>query len=271
MAIFKAGDGAEIFYSLEGEGRTIVLIHGWSADSRSFYMLARLLRRDFRVLTYDLRGHGQSERVDYGLTMRRYAQDLRELMDYLGLEEPSLVGWSLGASIVLEYLELYSDQGLGALFFLDMSPRLVNDGDWKLGLFHGAYGLEDGLEDLTRINESWPDFARDFLLKALPYLDGADLALALEAARENTVQVMSALWLALIRADYRPGLGDIGARSYVIYGEESQLYSRETALYFKEALGDGQLIGLEGLGHFLVVEGAERLAEIIKVLVASLA
>ncbi len=83
---------------------TIVLIHGLGANLAFWYMgVARWLARKYRIVIYDLRGHGRSSVPSAGYTLQRMAQDLRQLLDSLAVEQAHLVGHSFGARVALSY------------------------------------------------------------------------------------------------------------------------------------------------------------------------
>ena len=86
-----------------GEGRTVVLVHGLGFGQRSWDRVApRLSAGGLRVVTYDQRGHGASD-VAEDYSQASFVGDLAAVLGELGLEEPILVGHSLGATIVLEH------------------------------------------------------------------------------------------------------------------------------------------------------------------------
>ncbi len=100
-------DGAKIYYEDHGEGQPIVLVHGWMCSSRFWQKNVPGLANEFRVVTPDLRGHGNSSKVLTGHTIKQYARDIRELIEDLALQNIVLVGWSLGGPVVLSYYEQY--------------------------------------------------------------------------------------------------------------------------------------------------------------------
>ena len=89
-----------------GTGPTIVLVHGNSASSKAFArQLDGTLGRTYRVIAYDLPGHGKSDDAAdpaKTYTMPGYARVLREVAAQLGADDAVFVGWSLGGHIVLE-------------------------------------------------------------------------------------------------------------------------------------------------------------------------
>lgn len=113
------------------QGPEIVFIHGVLQSHLSFERQVRSdLAKSFRMITYDLRGHGDSEKptgqehyLDGGL----WADDLRAVMDGAGVRRPVLVGWSLGGLPMGNYLEKYGDSRLAGLNFVDALTKRSRD------------------------------------------------------------------------------------------------------------------------------------------------
>lgn len=110
MSRFKSFDGVEIYYRTWGRKSAqppVVLHHGYVANSRINWVVPGIVRHLTRagrfVITFDARGHGRSDKprdqAAYGES--RMARDLACLLDELGLDEIDLVGYSMGATVVL--------------------------------------------------------------------------------------------------------------------------------------------------------------------------
>ena len=97
----EGAGGVRLAYETRGRGPVLILIHGGGMDRRMWDPHVSDLARDFTVVTFDVRGHGQSGRPtraeDY--TMDRYIEDLHRLADAVGANRFSIWGFSLGASI----------------------------------------------------------------------------------------------------------------------------------------------------------------------------
>ena len=89
-------DGAKIYYEDHGKGQPIVLVHGWICSSKFWQKNAPELAKIFRVVTLDLRGHGNSSKTLSGHTIAQYGRDVRDVVDRLDLRNFTLVGWSMG-------------------------------------------------------------------------------------------------------------------------------------------------------------------------------
>lgn len=85
----------------------IILIHGMAFDHTMWNPQINVLKDKFRVITYDIRGHGQSMVGDGQYTYKMFANDLIDLMDYLEIKEAVLCGLSLGGGIAIRAYEMY--------------------------------------------------------------------------------------------------------------------------------------------------------------------
>ena len=93
-------NGTELFYQVEGKGEPLVLVHGSWGDHFNWQLVAPELGRSFRVLTYDRRGHSQSERPGEGIR-KDDEDDLAALVEELDLAPAHICGNSFGASTAL--------------------------------------------------------------------------------------------------------------------------------------------------------------------------
>jgi len=94
--------GLRLHYQRIGQGPDVVLIHGVTGNLAVWHLqIVSLLSDRFRILTYDLRGHGLSDAPPTGYSADDMAQDLADLMDALEIERPLVVGHSYGADIAL--------------------------------------------------------------------------------------------------------------------------------------------------------------------------
>jgi len=97
--------GIDLYYEDHGAGKPVVLIHGYPLSGASWEkQIPGLLDADFRVITYDRRGFGQSSKPTTGYNYDTFAEDLHRLVSHLGLRAFSLVGFSMGGGEVARYI-----------------------------------------------------------------------------------------------------------------------------------------------------------------------
>ena len=118
----KTSDRAYIYYEDRGQGEdTILFVPGHMCTTKFYQKNVETLAKNHRVVTMDNRGFGNSSKPLQGNDIERHADDIRELIDYLNLEQVTLVGWSLSGSIVVTYAHKYEGYRLKALGLLDLS------------------------------------------------------------------------------------------------------------------------------------------------------
>ena len=133
---FDAG-GVRLRYLEQGTGEPIVLVHGFTntADIWSANGIVQDLSRDHRVIAFDMRGHGKSDKphdpVRYG---REMGLDVVRLLDHLGIKRAHVVGYSLGGHITSQLLTLHPERFLSATLVagsgrFDWNPQLAKEAE----------------------------------------------------------------------------------------------------------------------------------------------
>jgi pimeloyl-ACP methyl ester carboxylesterase len=260
--------GHDVAYRLEGEGQTLLLIHGIAGDSRTWHEPMKRLARRYRVLAPDLPGHGVSAKPRGDYSLGAHACFLRDLLGALGIDRATLVGHSLGGGIALqltyqfpelcERMVLVSSGGLGR----DVSPLLralsLPGSEAVLSIAFPRFVLRSGeavgrwLEGqgirAPRLAESW---------KAYTSLADAESRRAfvreLRAVVDHAGQVVSAEdRLHLAR---HPTL--------IVWGERDPIIPASHARAAHEAIPGSRLEVFPGARHFPHAECPERFVEVL--------
>ncbi len=101
----------ELHYQQFGQGPHLVMIHGMTGNLAIWHLeIVPALMSQYRMTTYDLRGHGYSDVPASGYTTQDHASDLLELMDQLGIERAHIIGHSFGADIALHFSMLHPER-----------------------------------------------------------------------------------------------------------------------------------------------------------------
>lgn len=121
----------ELYYEDHGDGRPVVLIHGWPLSNRSWEaQTGALVDAGFRVVAYDRRGFGWSSQPRSGYEYDTLAADLGVLMDHLDLRDATLVGFSMGGGEVARYIGTHgTDRVAQAVFAAAIPPALKQTSD----------------------------------------------------------------------------------------------------------------------------------------------
>lgn len=121
-------NGIRICYQIHGDGYPVVLIHGFGSKKESFMAQIPALSRDFKIVSFDNRGSGKSERPNMPYTMEIFVEDIKGLMDYLKIDEAHLIGLSLGGMIGLNFVLKYPNV-VNKLVLINTLAQLPDDFD----------------------------------------------------------------------------------------------------------------------------------------------
>lgn len=256
MKHFVADDGETIHVEVEGSGSPVVMLHGWTSSHLEWAPFVDELAAGHRVFRWDARGHG-GHRLTRPTppTVQRMARDLANLIDHYALGRVAVVGHSMGALTLWEYIRTYGTDRLWRLCFIDQSPKLLTDDDWEWGIY--------GDFDCVRAERFAAELEQDFAEAVLRLTAHGLNTRAREKYAENArgwQRVREALrnlhpsplidtWKSLTEADYREVLERIDVPALLIYGGESNFYRRDTAHFVRQRIRDAVLHVYEGGDH----------------------
>lgn len=251
-------------YDDMGKGQAVLLVHGWAVNRGFFADLAHRLQSDFRVILPDLRGHGQTPVGDAPISIAQLADDLADLVDALDLTRTVALGWSMGATVLWKMMERDGIDRLAGLIIEDMSPRVLNDADWSLGMQRGLDAAMSH-ELQADMRADWPRFASSFSPRMFSrdYAIDPDLATRLAQMSDNDREAMAALWGSMTDADFRAALSQITIPTCVMHGAQSQTYSPETSRFLVESMPRAQRISFARSGHAPHIEEPEAFARAV--------
>jgi len=123
--------GYKISYNDSGKGFPVVLLHGYLESAAVWNGFGEKLASEFRVISVDLPGHGQSDIIAETQTMELMAAVIKDLISSLGLQKVFLTGHSLGGYVTLAFLELFPEYFAGYCLFhshpLADSPEAIKN------------------------------------------------------------------------------------------------------------------------------------------------
>ncbi len=114
-----------------GQGKPVILIHGWPLSNEMWeYQIENLVKNNYRVIAYDRRGFGKSSQPWNGYDYSTLADDLKEIIDQLQLEDCALVGFSMGGGEVVRYFSRHGGKGVSkAVLLSSITPFLQKTKD----------------------------------------------------------------------------------------------------------------------------------------------
>ncbi len=247
---------ALLYYEMAGSGEPIVLIHGYSLDTRMWNDQFEPFTRHYRVIRYDLRGFGQSSlptREPYD-----HADDLAALLNYLGIARASVVGLSMGGWIATHFA-LNHPQLIQKLILVD---SVLIGHDWS----HEWNDLWQAIEEaaktvgLQAAKQRWlahPLFA--------PALEQATVA-----SRLRQMVAAYSGWHWINDDTHRPvrppdsrRLDQIQAPTLIVVGERDLPDFHTIANTLQQSIPNAQKVILPGVGHMANMEAPQRFKEVV--------
>ena len=248
-----------IYYEVAGEGPAIVFLHGTTGDSSTYWAKqVPFFSQEFKVITVDLCGHGESKLV---MMMEGYfedcANDVRRILDELNIAKTHIVGLSKGG-LVAQHFALKYPQRVRRLVLADTSSGIKTE---KLRRF-----LEDvlfktaersGMEHVFDLNLLWAHSER--------YLEENKDKIASE--REHFAKTPVEEYIAVLRAtraaDITDQLHKISAPTLVIWGSEDIEIPRLHSDILVKKIPNAILVIIEGAGHKSCVDRPEEFNKVI--------
>ena len=250
MQHFRVADGTQLAYEESGAGLPAVLfVHGWQADRSVWAELIDALDADVRTVAVDLRGGGESRDASKPYALERFAADLRELVESLGIGPAIVVGHSMGGTVALRFALDAPELTRGLVL---ISPVPASGG-----------GYSPKGEAYLRSTVGDPDAARAWLARTFAETpDEAMLdricAAAARADRDASLESFES-WA---HADFADATRSITAPGLVIAPQHDvpDMYERKVAALLPNA----RLVVLPECGHYAILERPREIAELIR-------
>ncbi len=248
-----------------GPGRPVVLIHGWPLSAQSWSeQVPALADAGYRVIAYDRRGFGRSDKPRGGYDYNTFAQDLAAVLDTLDLREVTLVGFSMGGGEVARYIKNHGQDRLRSVVFAAaVPPYLAQTADNPDGPLtqEAADEMENGL---AADEESFYDgfttqfFSVDGDLKVTEEQRQQAIALTRQADRHAALKSME----AFATTDFRTDLAAVTVPALVIHGDGDGTVPFEgSGKRTHEQLAESELVLIEDAPHGLNVSHAAQFNE----------
>ena len=260
--VVTVDDGAELNVVEEGAGPAVVLLHGIMLSSAIWkYQLAGL-RDTYRVIALDQRGHGRSRSGSEGHGFDRYARDLIAVLDQLDVRDATVVGHSMGGSVVLTAAAFHRSALAGrarAIAVTGATDAAVLS--WPAGealLRAGAWASRLAIRAAAR----WPGaiVGAGRVSTAVTRLafgddpEAASVELTRAVMAGTSLRELAAMSHNMVGYDLRAEVGTIDLPALVLHGERDRLVSRSNAQALAARLADGRFIPIPGAGHMAMLE-----------------
>lgn len=238
----------ELAYTIEGEGDTVILLHGWGCDGNIWRATMELLVPHFRVVTVDFAGFGQSGEPHMVWGVEEYTRSVEALVKELGIVKPTLIGHSFGGRVSILYASRNEVARVVLADAAGVKPRRT------LRYYYKVYTFK-------------------LMKNILPMLIGGQKAqMLIDQRRQKSgssdynraTPMMRAILSKCVNEDLCHIMPAVTAPVLLFWGE------RDTATPLKDAetmeclMPDAGLVVAKGAGHFAMLEQPELWRETLK-------
>ncbi|WP_428329802.1 alpha/beta fold hydrolase [Mucilaginibacter sp.] len=263
----KNQDGSEVnlYYEDLGTGTPVVLVHGWPLDHQMWdYQTAALTDAGYRVIAYDRRGFGKSDKPLTGYDYDTLAGDLKALFDQLQLENAVLVGFSMASGEVVKYFSNYGGKGVSKVVLISsIAPYMLQTEDNPDGVPQEV--IDDIGANIQKERAAFlGEFGKQFYgvgLLSNPVSEQQltwDLTVAMQATLKSTL----ACAVSFSSTDLRGDISAINVPALVIHGDNDQTVPiKATGEQAAQMIAGAEYIVYEGEPHGLFLTSKDRLNE----------
>jgi non-heme chloroperoxidase len=248
-----------------GEGRPIVLIHGWPLSDEMYeYQYNDLINNNFRVIGITLRGFGKSDKPYGAYNYDVHVLDIRKVLGKLGIKDAVLGGFSMGGAIAIRYAAADKGSHVSKLaLFGAAAPIWTQRKDFPYNLPKSV------VDDLIELNyqdrpKLLSNFANIFSATETSLNKGISSwlnGICLSASSHATAQCL----IALRDTDLRSDLAKIKIPTLIMHGKKDKICSFDLAGQMKAGITNSYLVAFENSGHSLFLEETQKFnAELIK-------
>ncbi|MFC4597767.1 alpha/beta fold hydrolase [Cohnella hongkongensis] len=248
-------NGYRMHYIDRGKGPAIVFIHPPVLTSMNFQMQMESLSEEFRTIAFDIRGHGQSEHSQEEVTYPLIVEDIRQLLNRLGIDKAFLCGYSTGGSVVLEFLLTCPDRAFGGIVIGGMSE--ASDIKLRAKIALGRFLTRIGAYRPVALGLSWAQANAKASITRRLYRD----------AQKGSAKNAEQYYLYSLKYNCTARLGNIRQPVLLIYGKKDKSFHPYAHL-LHQGLPTSELVWLRDAHHQIPTKAAEQLNEQIRLFAA---
>ena len=257
-------NGLDIAYTDQGKGTPILFVHGYPLNKAMWEPQVKDLSTTFRVITLDLRGHGESSAPLWFSTMEMFADDIRALLDHLSIKKAVIAGFSMGGYVAFAFYRKYRDRVQG-LVLADTRPQ-PDSPEGKQGRFKTAQTAQkDGAGAIAEamlpklLTPKTIETRQDLAQKARQMMAGTPVT-----------GIAADLMAMAERLDSVPLLSEIQCPTLIIVGEQDGLTPPADAKLMAEKIKGAKLEMIPHAAHLSNLEQPEAFNQAVRKFLESL-
>ena len=231
-------DNIELGYSVEGQGDTVILLHGWGCDRNIWRATIDILKGSYRVVAVDFAGFGLSAEPQTVWGVEEYTRSIEALVKHLAIEQPTLIGHSFGGRVAIVYASRNEVRRVVLTDAAGVKPRR------SLGYYRKVYTFK-------------------LLKRTLPLLIGQKKAqMIIDQRRQKAgssdynraTPMMRSILSKCVNEDLKHLMPHVVAPVLLFWGDRDTATPLADAHTMQRLMKDAGLVVAQGAGHFAMLE-----------------
>jgi len=271
----KTRDGTELFVKdTGGAGRAVVMTHAWPLNADVWdHQAAQLSKAGFRVVTYDRRGFGRSDKPAGGYDFDTFADDLATVIEQTGVRDATLVGYSMGGGEVVRYLSRHNGRNVAKVGLVGAAAHyLLKTENNPVGIDGAVFdGIKQGVQGDRKaylaglLRDVFLDAKRPSTNAVTQEMIDSTLAMAMQASVAATVACVD----AFAKTDFRPELAAVKVPTLVLHGTADIPVPFAIGKATAEGVAQSKLIEYPDASHGIVLTERDRVTRDLQAFIAS--
>ena len=241
--------GLELNYIIEGEGKPIVVLHGWGCNIDTIRPIINILNNRYKVVSLDLPGFGKSSEPKEPIDSFEYAEIVREFLKEINIEKATFIGHSFGGKLSIIFGSKYPDI-VDKIVLIDSAGLIPKRGPryyikvYSFKALRATYkNLFFWIKDDERMEKFYKKFGSD------DYKDSSG--------------VMRRIFVKVVNENLLPLLKDIKASTLIIWGDKDDATPIYMAKTMEKEINDSGLVVFEGAGHYAYLDDYNKFVAVI--------
>lgn len=243
----------DMYFEIHGEGEPLVLIMGLRRNVEWWYRQISALSKYFKVIAFDNRGAGRTDKPEMDYSIRLFAQDTAALMESLGIGRAHILGISMGGYIAQELAINYPDKVqslvLGCTSCGGARAILMTDEDMK------RYTANEGLTIEQILRKDMSIFFSDRFIEENP--DRINEFIEISLRYYQPLHAFERQFAACLAHDTADRLNSISVPVSIMAGDDDHLVPSENSLILKDLLSHAEVFFFPGGRHCFFIEQSD--------------
>ncbi len=247
-------NGARVYYEQSGQGKDVLLLHGWGCTTEHFRPIITDLEKDFRITVIDFPGHGKSSRPPEPWGVPEFGECVRQLLDQLQINACHIIAHSFGGRVAL-YLSSHYPERVEKMVLTGCAGLKKPQTEEQKKRSREYQKKKEALQKMAK----WPIVGRIFdnALEKLRQKYGSADYNALDAEMRKT-------FVKVISQDLQPYLKDVQASTLLIWGEKDLDTPLWMGRQMEKEIRDAGLVVFENDDHFAYLRQWPRFVKVVR-------